>query len=83
MTEEMTAFKEYEQFAFRLDNDVLNTDVDIRFTPNGTGTHIKASNTAKGKNMLWRSLFVLMKSSFAQNDQNAYNQLKKVVEEAG
>jgi len=81
MTEEVTAYKENEVFAFTIDSDVLIADVEIRFIPlDSTRTKIVATSTSVGKNILWRSMLAIVKSDIIERDQENYNRLKQLIE---
>ena len=80
MLETMTAFEPNRRFAFLLVNEVLTTDVDIRFTPSQQGTIITADNIVKGKNLQWHSLFVVLSSSLKNQSQGMYDNLKLVID---
>ena len=82
MEETLTAFDERKQFAFDLDNDVMLTSVDIRFGPDFEGTEMFAKHEIRGKNLVWRSLFPLMKSQFAEQSQKDYDKLKLLMNKA-
>lgn len=80
MVETVTGFKENELFAFRLENDVMFVDVDITFDEQDGKTEIKAANLVEGRNILWKSLFAMMKSTMASSSQGMYDNLAKMIE---
>ena len=80
MIEEITAYELDKLFAFKLDNDVLTTYVEIRFEDSGKGTAIIVKNRVIGKNMFFRSLFPLYTSYFKEMTQVDYEKLKNVIE---
>lgn len=80
MTEVMKAFEPDKRLAFLIDNEVMTIDVDIHFRETDTGTEITSSNTVKGKNLFWRSLFPFYKSTFQNKSQEDYLRLKKIIE---
>ena len=80
MTEEMTAFKENELFAFNLDNDVMLADVDIKFSGDSTRSEIRVNTVVHGKNMFWKSLLPLFKSNMTKQSQADYEKLKTIIE---
>jgi hypothetical protein len=61
---------------------VLNSDVDIRFTPSAQGTIITVNNKVTGKNILWRSLFVFTASYFKSESQKMYDNLKMLIDKS-
>ncbi len=80
MTETMTEVKEKEVFAFILENDVMKANARITFIDKGNQTEVIENNTFEGGNIFWKSLFVVLKSSFKQNSQAAYDKLKANIE---
>ncbi|MEK6615242.1 MAG: SRPBCC family protein [Bacteroidota bacterium] len=82
MTETLIAFKENELFAFKLENDMLTNDVEIRFANKGETSEIISSNHITGKNIFWKSLFVFSPSYFKQQSKEMYDTLKKVIEKS-
>lgn len=79
-TEELTAFKANEFFAFTLNSDALSSNVEVRFINKGNSSEIISSSKAEGKNIFWKSLFVFSKSVFSKRDKVMYDQLKKIIE---
>jgi len=80
MNETLTAYEENRRFAFVLENEVMITDVDIRFTPSHQGTIITADNNVRGRNIFWRSLFFLSASYFRNSGQEVYDRLRDIIE---
>jgi len=80
MTETLTYFKENELFAFKLENDMLTNDVEIRFVNKGETSEIISSNHIEGKNIFRKSLFVFSHSYFKQQSKEMYDKLKEVIE---
>ncbi len=80
MTEELTAFDENEFYAFKLDNDVMLADAEIRFAGDEAGTRIVSKTAVEGKGIFWRSLLPLFKSMMVKRSQEDYNKLKRVIE---
>lgn len=79
--EQITAFKEQEQFAFVLDNDFMTIEVDMQFSPEFDGAQVKAHHEVRAKNAFWKSMFRLMKSSMEQQSFEDYQKLKRLMEE--
>jgi hypothetical protein len=78
--ETLIDMKMRELFAFHLSNSVLESDVFIHFKAMGNRTEILVDNKVKGKNMIWRSLFVFFRGSFPAIQQETYDNLKKSIE---
>ena len=81
LIETITAYKKNEVFAFNLSNEMMSEDVEIVFTSKGKNTIITAHNKVNGKNIFWKSLFVVSKSYFKNAQQESYEKLKIVIEE--
>lgn len=80
LTEEITAYEELERFNFILEADALSSEVAISFSEESGRTRIHATSLVKGKNPIYRSMFALMKGTFAEQDQTAYDNLKLAIE---
>ena len=59
----------------------MSNDIEIVFTSKGQRTLITAHNKVSGKNIFWKSLFVVSKSYFKNVQQKSYEKLKIVIEE--
>lgn len=82
MTETLTIYEENKRFAFLLNNEVLVSEVDIRFTPSKQGTIISVHNKVTGNNLFFRSLFVLTGSYFRTESQKMYENLKLIIDKS-
>ncbi len=81
MTERVTAVKVQEKYAFWLDNDVLNANVEIYFAAvDSATTEITANTQTIAKGVVWKSMLFLMKGNISEQDQENYNNLKRVIE---
>lgn len=80
MTETMTEVKEPEVFAFVLENEVITANDRITFIDKGDKTEVVENNTFSGGNIFWRSLFVVMKSTFEKKSAENYQKLKNNIE---
>jgi len=76
-------FRQNELFVTAADNELFTDEVEVKFISKGTSTEIIATSTLKGKNILWRSVFVFAKFYLNSNDQKMYDKLKEVIEKAG
>ena len=81
MVEEMTGYKEYELFAFTLNNDVMQIDVEFKFEQKDYKTIITVNNLVSAEGLVWKSMFYLMSSQFARQSQKSYEMLKEVIED--
>lgn len=80
MMETVTTYKTNQVFAFNLQNEVINSDNEVLFTPKGNSTQITAHCKSEGGNIIWKSLFVFFTPGMKQQSQQIYNDLKRVVE---
>jgi len=78
--QEITEFELYESFQFSLRNQRMHIDVRIEFEEINGKTTITSTNTVKGKNMIWKSLFPFLINSIQQSTQNDYDKLKDLIE---
>jgi len=80
MTETVTAFEPNELFAFIIENEMLTTEVEVRFIEEDSKTIITSTNKVVGKNIIMRSTFPFFKSHFQEHAQGNYDKLKKLIE---
>ncbi len=76
----LKAYKKNELFLSNSDNELFIVDVEVKFISKGTSTEIIATSHLSGKNIFWRSVFVLGKFYLNKNDQKMYDKLKEVIE---
>jgi hypothetical protein len=81
MLESVTLIKPGKQFSFVLENDILQTEVDIFFEQQGDKTLIRSVNKVKGNGLFWRSLLPLMKSMMKNQAEYSYNRLATLIEQ--
>jgi len=80
MHEELTGFEVNRLYAFTLTNEALITKVKITFEEVNGKTKITSVSNVRGTNLLYRSLFPFMKFVFEAKDQEAYDNLKDLIE---
>ena len=80
MTETLTGIKVFKEFDFTLENEVLYNDAQMLFTEKDGQTTITVKNKIRGKNIFWRSMFVLSKGYMMNKQQEMYESLGKVIE---
>lgn len=80
MTEEMTAVQENELVAFKFDNDLMTGTFEVRFRGDESKTTIATINELQGKNIVWRSLLWLSKTTIRERAQANYARLKELIE---
>ena len=78
--QEITDFEMYNSFQFTLRNEQMHIDVRIDFEETDGKTTITSTNTVKGKNMIWRSLFPFLIGGIQQSTQHDYDNLKELIE---
>ncbi|HEY6160085.1 MAG TPA: SRPBCC family protein, partial [Bacteroidia bacterium] len=72
MTETLTGIKVFREFDFTIENDVLVNEVQILFAEQDGQTTITVKNKVKGKNIFWRSMFVMSKGYLKNTQQEMY-----------
>jgi len=81
MLQEVTAIKENELFAFKLDNEVLRAEAEVRFNRISAGTEMVQTTTVKGRNLFWRTLLWLSERSIIRRGQDNFDRFKHLVEQ--
>ncbi len=76
----MKELKVNELFVTHTDNELFTDDVQVKFISKGASTEIIATSHLSGKNIFWKSVFVLAKFYLNSNDQKMYDKLKEVIE---
>ena len=69
-----------QQFDFIMESEALITRVEVTFQTEGVQTRIYVNNVVRGKNPIYRSMFAMLKNTFAAQDQITYDNLKAVIE---
>lgn len=88
-TETVTAYQEEVRFAFTLDHDIMEQDVEVLFEPrlgragNGDGCTIRQRTTVRGKGLAWRSLLPLMRTGMTGHAMESYRKLREIIEAEG
>ena len=81
MLETITAYEEGKRYAFELDNEVLHSAMDLRFTPlDEKATRITSTTQMQGNNMMYKSMFALMSGMMKAHDVQNLERLKAVIE---
>jgi len=80
MIEELKEIKENEKFIFDMETDFFTGTVEIYFEGNDEKTTITAYSTMTGSNILYQSMFYLLKSGLQKQSQTNYDLLKEVIE---
>jgi len=80
LRETVTEIKPPEVYAFVLEADPLFDDVRVTFADDGGNTEVVQREKVRGKNLLWRSLFFWMQSTFTDNAQKTLERLKRFAE---
>ncbi|MCB1023558.1 MAG: SRPBCC family protein [Acidobacteria bacterium] len=81
MTETITEYKEQKTFAFRLENEVITDDARVTFKAAEGKTIVSQEDTIVGGNILWRSLFAVLRSSMKSNVEKLLLNLKTNLEQ--
>lgn len=80
VTEEVTAYRKNEEFAFHMEHESLNSDVRVLFSPSPAGTQITMLNETRGNDWFMRSMLPLMQSHMSERQERNFNQLKLLIE---
>lgn len=73
-------FKKNELFVSLADNEWFIDEVEVKFISKGPSTDIIATSHVQGKNIFWRSAFVVAQPLLRINDHAMYDKLKEVIE---
>jgi len=78
--EEVLVWKEEEEFSFRLEHAMMDSDNTIRFSDLGDGrTEIVSTSEVRG-HPLFKPVLPLMKGSFVERNEQTYERLKAMIE---
>jgi len=81
LEEEIIEYVENERFGLRMTHhDRMVTETYVTLTQTTTGTTITTDNTISGTSFVWRSVFALMGSSFADTQQAQYERLSQIIQ---
>lgn len=78
--ETVTHYDVNELYGMQIEADVLSNEALIYFEQVGNNTIITAKNKVSGKGILWKSMLLLMKSTFQKTSDEQYMKLKEVIE---
>ncbi len=82
MMQTMTAFNKGESFAFKLENETMYSEIDVRLNDKGLVTELVQKEKYHGQNVLWHSMFYWLKSWLAENSRENMENFKKYAEGA-
>lgn len=80
LNETLIAYQPEKLFAFKLENEILNDEVNIEFSYENGKTIIVQKDKICGATPYWRSLFVLTRASMQKQTQQCYDNLKTNIE---
>ena len=78
--ETMTEYKPKETVAFKLEHTMMTDDIKMKFSEENGKTILIQDDSIAGSNIFWRSLSVLMKSSFSDSAKTNLTNLKTQIE---
>jgi len=78
--ETMTVIKENVEFSFDIDSDMFDMSVQILFTEKDGITTLSATTYTRGRNVVYRSFWYILKDVFQEQSQINYDLLKSVIE---
>ena len=80
MIEVLKEIKENEKYIFDMETEVFDGRVEVYFEGDGNKTIIKVFTTIQGSNILYRSMFYLLKAGLQKQTQTNYDLLKLLIE---
>jgi len=80
MIEEITDYKEYEIFDFKMEHPAANTQTQIRFEENNGKTIIHQNVETKANSFFFRSMLPIMQFSMRKQNAESYRKFKELVE---
>ena len=80
VNEEVIAMKENELFAFSMENDFLSGTGEFRFAENNGKTTVTYINNTKGRNIIYKSILALYRSSIMERNKKDFQKLKTIIE---
>lgn len=81
MIEEITDYKEYEQFNFRMEHPAANTQTNISFEEKNGKTIILQHVETRANSFFFRSMLPFMQFSMKKQNTASYKKFKELVEE--
>ena len=82
MTETVTAFEQDKLFAFTLEDEFANFQIEIRFEENNGQTTITQTDRGEGNSLSAKSMIALMGGSIRKHQLEMYTRLKELVEKS-
>lgn len=83
MIETLESIKEFEEVHLIFDSDMMEFDQKILFSESGGKSKVQTVSIAKGKGIVWRSMFGLMEmftGSFQKQEEKNIEALKTLIE---
>lgn len=80
MQEEVKEVIKPARVAYELNNDVLKSEYSFDFIDKHAQTQINGTYKVTGNNLIWKSVFVLFRSTFSKGSQQQLEAVKKLVE---
>ncbi len=80
MIEEITGYKAYEQFDFKMEHPAANTKTNIRFEEKDGKTIIYQQVETEANSFFFRSMLPFMQLSMKKQNAESYGKLKALVE---
>jgi uncharacterized protein YndB with AHSA1/START domain len=80
MQEEVKEMTKPIRIGYELNNNVLKSQYSFDFVGKDGQTQITSTYRVTGKNLMWKSLFVLSKSYFRKGSMEQLESLKKLIE---
>lgn len=80
MIEEITGYKTYEKFDFKMEHPAANTQTNIRFEEKDGKTIIHQMVETKANSFFFRSMLPIMQFSMKKQNAESYSKFKQLVE---
>ncbi len=78
--EEILAVEPNRYFRFSIDNEVLSGFGEFRLEPKDSATLVTYKNDTQGKNLFWRSMLAIFRTTIEEKNQTDFEKLKVYIE---
>lgn len=82
MRQEIVRFEPAQRFTLRFESDMADGEIDVRLTAIPQGTELLTVTRFEGNSWLWKSLFFLMRGEIGRTQQEDYDRLAELVDQA-
>ena len=82
MRQEIVRFDPAQRFTLQFESDMVDGEIDVQLTAIPEGTELLTVTRFEGNSWLWRSLFFMMRGEMRRTQQEDYDRLAALVNEA-